>query len=264
MDVAGELGAHLSFGFAALGPLRTAVGAQSKWRRGPGSLRLSPSADLPPSLSCARSCSVLPAFHYPGVTVGGQGSLGPLRVQAGWGKGQGAAALDAGHCGSSSWRAAWLCSLKRLKKDHTLGLRMLMNPWTVVVSTMSGPRRPCHAPGPGHLIGMHMEHGSSWQMLWGCCLPEPGQTPRRRNYESQGSCCFLLPYVQGGLPNPGIEPTSLNISCIGRWALYHSHHLGRPPEPVLHNKRAMGQEAHASRLESSLHSPELEKAHAQH
>ena len=214
MDVAGELGAHLSFGFAALGPLRTAVGAQSKWRRGPGSLRLSPSADLPPSLSCARSCSVLPAFHYPGVTVGGQGSLGPLRVQAGWGKGQGAAALDAGHCGSSSWRAAWLCSLKRLKKDHTLGLRMLMNPWTVVVSTMSGPRRPCHAPGPGHLIGMHMEHGSSWQMLWGCCLPEPGQTPRRRNYDSQGAAVSCSPMSRGVFPTQGLNPRLLTSPAL--------------------------------------------------
>ena len=241
-----EAGARLSLGFAALGPLGTAVGAQSKWHRGPGSLRLSPSADLPPSLSCARSWSDLPAFHYPGVTVGGQVSLGPLRVQAGCGKGQGAAPLHAGHCGSSSWTAAWLCSLKRLKKDHTLGLRVFMNPWTVVLSTMSGPRRPCHASGPGHLIGMHKGHGNSWQMLWGCCLPEPGQTPRRRSYESQGAAASCSPTSRGRLPDPGIEPTSLNIFCIGRWVLHHSHHLGsRPESPCSTTKEAMGQEAHA-------------------
>ena len=31
-----------------------------------------------------------------------------------------------------------------------------------------------------------------------------------------------------GLPDPGIEPKSLNISCIVRWALYYQHHLGCP------------------------------------
>ena len=25
----------------------------------------------------------------------------------------------------------------------------------------------------------------------------------------------------GGLPDPGIEPASLGVSCIGRWILYH-------------------------------------------
>ena len=25
----------------------------------------------------------------------------------------------------------------------------------------------------------------------------------------------------GNLPDPGIEPTSLTVSCIGRWVLYH-------------------------------------------
>ena len=31
----------------------------------------------------------------------------------------------------------------------------------------------------------------------------------------------------GDLPHPGIEPMSLNISCIGKWILYH---LGSPDE----------------------------------
>ena len=30
------------------------------------------------------------------------------------------------------------------------------------------------------------------------------------------------------LPDAGIEPTSLYVSCIGRWVLYHEHHLGNP------------------------------------
>ena len=30
----------------------------------------------------------------------------------------------------------------------------------------------------------------------------------------------------GDLADPGIEPVSLNISCIGMQVLYHEHHLG--------------------------------------
>ena len=29
----------------------------------------------------------------------------------------------------------------------------------------------------------------------------------------------------GDLPDPGIKPASLKVSCIGRWILYHYHHL---------------------------------------
>ena len=36
----------------------------------------------------------------------------------------------------------------------------------------------------------------------------------------------LLCPLPGDLPKPGIEPTSLNVSCIGRRVLYHEHHLG--------------------------------------
>ena len=34
----------------------------------------------------------------------------------------------------------------------------------------------------------------------------------------------------GDLPDPGIEPTSLHVSCIGRQILYHQRHLGRPAQ----------------------------------
>ena len=30
------------------------------------------------------------------------------------------------------------------------------------------------------------------------------------------------------LPNPGIQPTSLMSSCIGRQVLFHSRHMGSP------------------------------------
>ena len=71
-----------------------------------------------------------------------------------------------------------------------------------------------HAPGPGHLIGMHMEHGSSWQMLWGCCLPEPGQTPRRRNYDSQGAAVSCSPMSRGVFPTQGLNPRLLTSPAL--------------------------------------------------
>ena len=35
----------------------------------------------------------------------------------------------------------------------------------------------------------------------------------------------LLCPPSGDLPNPGIEPVSLTSASIGRWVLYHQHHL---------------------------------------
>ena len=32
----------------------------------------------------------------------------------------------------------------------------------------------------------------------------------------------------GDLPDPGIEPISLYVSCIGRWVLYYQHHPESP------------------------------------
>ena len=59
-------------------------------------------------------------------------------------------------------------------------------------------------------------------------LPGLGRSP------GSGLPCPL----PGDLPNPGIEPASLTISCIGRWILYHYHHLERPLEDVsiLHSR----------------------------
>ena len=41
----------------------------------------------------------------------------------------------------------------------------------------------------------------------------------------------------GDLPDPGVEPASLNVSCLGRRVLYHSRHLERPQVPILMGKR---------------------------
>ena len=36
----------------------------------------------------------------------------------------------------------------------------------------------------------------------------------------------------GDLPDPDIKPVSFDVSCIGRWVLYHQHHLGSPSGSV--------------------------------
>ena len=38
----------------------------------------------------------------------------------------------------------------------------------------------------------------------------------------------------GDLPDPGIKPTSHEVSCIGRWVLYHVCHLGSPEVRARH------------------------------
>ena len=45
------------------------------------------------------------------------------------------------------------------------------------------------------------------------------------------------PLCPGGLPDPAIEPMSLNASCIGRWVLYHSCHLGSGPRAHAQQKK---------------------------
>lgn len=100
--------------------------------------------------------------------------------------------------------------------------------------------RPYHTPGPGHLIGILLQGTwQLWQMLWGCCLPGPGQTPRRRGAESQGAAASCSP-MSRGLLTQELSPHLLT-SSVGRWVLHHSHHLGKPPEsPCSTTKRNHG------------------------
>ena len=37
----------------------------------------------------------------------------------------------------------------------------------------------------------------------------------------------------GDLPDPGIQPVSLYVSCIGSWVLYHEYHPGSPSEQAV-------------------------------
>ena len=41
----------------------------------------------------------------------------------------------------------------------------------------------------------------------------------------------------GDLPDPGIKPAS--VSCIGRWILYHQHHLGIPFINYFHQRNQL-------------------------
>ena len=59
-----------------------------------------------------------------------------------------------------------------------------------------------------------MGHGSSWQMLWGCCLPEPGQTPRRRSYESQGAAASCSPMSRGVFLTQGLNSRLLTSPAL--------------------------------------------------
>ena len=53
-------------------------------------------------------------------------------------------------------------------------------------------------------------------------------------WDSPGSPVFSSTCSPPGhLLNPGIEPSSLMVSCIGRRVLYHQHHLGSPVSSIL-------------------------------
>ena len=54
------------------------------------------------------------------------------------------------------------------------------------------------------------------------------QAPLSREFSRQEHWSGLLCPPAGDLPDPVIKLTSLYISCIGRWVLYHESHLGSP------------------------------------
>ena len=54
------------------------------------------------------------------------------------------------------------------------------------------------------------------------------QAPLSVGFSRQGYGTGLPRLPWGDLPDPGIKPTCLPISCIGRWVLYHGRHLGSP------------------------------------
>ena len=60
-------------------------------------------------------------------------------------------------------------------------------------------------------------------MLW----TRAHQTPLSMGSSRQEYWTGLPCSPPGDLLHPGIEPTFL-VSCIGRWVLYHLHHLGIP------------------------------------
>ena len=54
------------------------------------------------------------------------------------------------------------------------------------------------------------------------------QAPLSMGFSRQGYWSGLPCPPPGDLPDPGIKPVSLKVSCMGRWALYHWRHLGSP------------------------------------
>ena len=51
-------------------------------------------------------------------------------------------------------------------------------------------------------------------------------SPRALGFSSQEYWSGLPFPVLGDLPDLGIKLTSLMSPCVGRWVLYHEHHLG--------------------------------------
>ena len=62
-----------------------------------------------------------------------------------------------------------------------------------------------------------------WAILWIVAY----QAPLPMEFSRQEYWSGLPWPPPGDFPNPGLEPMSC-ISCIGRQALYHQHHLGSP------------------------------------
>ena len=128
-----------------------------------------------------------------------------------WVKCRRSAALGAGHGSSPSRRAIWLSLPERPKRDCTCGLRPLMHPWSVrgvrhiwFQEAVSCPwARPLdrHAHGTRQLL----------REAVGCCLPESGETPRRRCCESQGAAASHSP-----MPSQPQDPLFLSPRCFSK------------------------------------------------
>lgn len=118
MDVARRWGTFILW---LCGPAPSGASGGSPERVAQG-LRLSPTADSPPSRRCARRLSVPPVLSYPGVPVGGQWSLGHRGCRQ---VGEGSGICCPGY------KALQFSLPERPKRDCTCGLRPLMHPWTI-------------------------------------------------------------------------------------------------------------------------------------
>ena len=70
----------------------------------------------------------------------------------------------------------------------------------------------------------HLSRVSLLAALWTVAC----QTPLSMWFSRQGYWSGLPRPPPGDLPNPGIKTHLSYVSCIGRWVLYHSCHLGGP------------------------------------
>ena len=62
------------------------------------------------------------------------------------------------------------------------------------------------------------------------------QAPLSMRFSRQEYWSELTSPPPGDLPNPGIEPGVSQVSCIGRWVLYHQHLLRSSPLVVYDSK----------------------------
>ena len=63
----------------------------------------------------------------------------------------------------------------------------------------------------------HLSHVCLCATLWTAAF----QSPLSMGFSRQKYWSGLACPPPGDLPNPGMEPTSLIYTCIGKWVLYH-------------------------------------------
>ena len=74
-------------------------------------------------------------------------------------------------------------------------------------------------------------HAKSFQLCPTLCNPmdcSPPDSSVSMGFSRQEYWSGWLCPPPGGLPGPGIKPTSAYVSCIGRQVLYHLCHPGSP------------------------------------
>ena len=119
-------------------------------------------------------------------------------------------------------------AVSRPPRVHILMVRPLPSPPASEVGAASRSLSSCwhqHAPFASSPLRLCLPSRFS-HVLWTAAQ----QAPPSVRLSRQEHCSGLPCPPPGGLPHPGMEPAS-PVSFLGRQALYHRHHLGRPFSP---------------------------------
>ena len=116
------------------------------------------------------------------------------------------------------------CMKVKSESESLSRARLLATPWTAAYQAPPSMDFPGKSTG----VGCHCLLRQLLQSYPTLCNPTDlaFQASLSMGFSSQeywSESPFSSP---GDLADPGIEPVSLNISCIGMQVLYHEHHLG--------------------------------------